>query len=189
MRRSLGRRVRIAGIVLGCLVLLIAGALAFIQSQQPTGFRFSRKSVMKTDVASLRACIEDVRELDGWLAHFSSPHDPPKVTFSPVTSGTGAWVERADSITTARMTLSEVTETSARFEVETKGRLGSTTSHADLSWTANRTSIEVEYAISAQLSGVPRLLWPVADLERRAGPDLERSLAQLEMCAVRRPSP
>jgi hypothetical protein len=189
MKGSFGRRVRVAGIVLGCLVLLVAGALAFIQSQQPTGFRFSRKRAMQVDGAALRACVEDVRELDGWLVHFAAPHDQPKVTLSAVTSGTGAWVERADSLTVGRMTLTELTETSAQYELVTTGRLGSTTSTGEVRWTAGRASLEVEYAISASLSGVPRLLWPVADLERRAGPDLERSLSQLEACAARHAKP
>lgn len=164
----------------GCL-LLAAGGLSALYASQPTSYRLSRARTIPASPEVIRPLFTDLRALDRWMKHFADPHDPPTVTWSPNTSGPGPWVERKDSVSTSRMTLEEVSPAGVRFTNENRGRFGTGRATVELLLKEKGpSSTEVEYVLSGNLSGVPRLLWSAVDLEGRVGPDLEQSLQRLE---------
>lgn len=170
------------------LVLLLVASISVLYALQPNSYRLVRSRTIPAARAAIRPCVVDLKVIDGWQVHLADPHDPPTVTFSPVTGGVGAWVERTDSRSTARTTIVDVvdneTESVVRLDHLGKGRFGSIESTLHYILRAHGAGTEVEYIISAPLSGLPRLLWPIADLERRVGPDMERALEQLETKCV-----
>lgn len=170
--------------IAGGLLLLVVAAISILYALQPTSYRLSRSRTMAAPVAAIRPCLVDVKVMDGWQLHFADPHDPPTFTFAPVTTGVGAWMERKDSTSSARTTIVEVTDSSVRLEHHNTGRFGSITSSIEYQLRERGGSTEVEYVLSAPLSGLPRLLWPIANLEKRIGPDLVKGLEQLETKCV-----
>lgn len=180
----MGRWLKVGAAVLGGLVLLSGGALSVVYSMQPDHYRFSRARTIPATAEVIRPHLTDVRELDAWLGGFADPHDPPVVTFSPVTSGVGAWIDRKDSRSSGRLTLSELTDARVRYDNETEGVFGKGRATLELLLTEKAGSTEVEYAVSGELHGVPRLLWSTVGLEARVGPDLVKALQRLEAKCV-----
>lgn len=180
---------RTASLIAAALFLVVLAGISVLYALQPNSYRLVRSRTTAAAPAAIRHCLVDLKVMEGWQLHFVDPHDPVTVTFSPVTSGVGAWVERKDSRSTARTTIVDVVEKGSesvvRLDHHGSGRFGSVDSTIHYILRARGTSTEVEYVISAPLSGLPRLLWPIADLERRVGPDMEKALEQLETkCAA-----
>ena len=132
---------------------------------------------------AIRPYLIDVRELDRWL---TDPHDPPVVTFSPVSSGVGAWVELKNHGSWSRMTLVEIGDSWVRYTIESQGSFGTGRSTLELFVTEQASGLnEVEYVVAGELHGVPRLLWSLVGLEERAGPDIDKALERLQReCAL-----
>lgn len=160
--------------------LVVGGGLlaAFIASQ-PTSYRITRTARIGCTPAALEPKLTDLRAIDGWMQHVDDPHEAPTVTFSPVTTGAGAWVERKDSRSVGRVELESVGPGAVRLASTTAGSLGTGRSTMELSWDEVEGGVEVELAVSGSLEGVRRALWPVADLERRVGQTLDESLRSL----------
>lgn len=178
----MARWLKVVGVVFACVMLLSAAGVTLVYTAQPTSYRVSRIRTMPVPADVLRPHLVDLRAMNAWVKHFADPHDPPHFTFSTNSSGVGAWVERADSESTSRMTIDEVTPTSVRLSNVNHGRFG--TGHATVELLLREkgaASTEVEYALGGTLSGVPRLLWPVVELERTVGPQLSESLERLEV--------
>ncbi len=167
-------------------LLLVGGALSAVYAMQPDHYRFSRARTIAAAPAVIRPHLTDVRELDAWLGGFADPHDPPVITFSAVSSGVGAWIDRKDSRSSGRMTLVEIADSRVRYTNESHGSFG--TGHSTLEFVLTEKapgSTEVEYVVSGDLHGVPRLLWSLVGLEKRVGPDLDKALEKLAReCAV-----
>lgn len=170
--------------IAGGLLLLVVAAISILYALQPSSFRLSRSRTIPASAGAIRPCLVDLKVMERWQVHFADPHDPPTVTFSAVTSGVGAWVERKDTTSTGRTTMVEVTDSTVRMEHVNEGRLGTGKSTVEYLLRERGTSTEVEYAIFSPLSGLPRLLWPIANLEKRIGPDMVKALEQLETKCV-----
>jgi len=178
---------RKASLIAAALVLLVFAGISVLYALQPNSYRLTRSRTIAASASAIRPCLVDFKLMEGWQTQIAAPHDPPTVTFSPVTSGVGAWRERKDSIGSGRTELVEITESSVRLRHVNQGRFGSITSTVDFLLRERGTSTEVEYVIAAPISGLPRLLWPIADLENRIGPDMVKALEQLEAkCAAAR---
>ncbi|MBL8923464.1 MAG: SRPBCC family protein [Myxococcaceae bacterium] len=176
---------KVVAAVIGGL-LLAAGGLGALLASQPSSYRLSRVRTIPVSSEVIRPLITDLRAHDRWMKHFADPHDPPATTFSANTTEPGAWVERKDSVSASRMTLDEVSASGVRFTNENRGRFGTGRATVELLLRQKGpSSTEVEYVLSGELSGVRRLLWSAVDLEERVGPDLERSLDQLEHACAR----
>lgn len=173
------RWLRIVGIVVVSSSLLVLGSLGALFAAQPTSFRIARVRTVPVSPDVLVPLITDVREVHGWFPQFADPHDPPTVTFSADTVGVGAWVERRDSTSWSHFELDAVTPSSARYTNENHGKFG--TGHAVTEFTLKQVaaSTDVELAVSGELTGMLRMLWPIANLESKIGPDLDKALAQL----------
>lgn len=165
-------------------MLLVVATVSVLYALQPSSYRLSRVRTIAAPAASIRPCLVDLKMMEGWQVHFADPHSPPTVTFSAVTSGVGAWVERKDLSSTARTTMTEVTDDAVRLAHVNEGRLGTGKSTIEYLLREHGTSTDVEFAIFSPLSGLPRLLWPIADLEKRVGPDMVKGLEQLETKCV-----
>lgn len=171
------------------LVLLVVAGISVLYALQPNSYRLVRSRTIAAPAAAIRPCLTDLKVMEGWQVHFVDPHDPPTVTFSSVTNGVGAWVERRDTRSKGRTKIVDVvdngTEWVVRLDHDGSGRFGSIQSTIHYILRERGTSTAVEHIISAPISGLPRLLWPIADLERRVGPDMEKALEQLETkCAL-----
>lgn len=179
---------RTASLVATGLVLLVLAGIPVLYALQPNSYRLVRSRTIRASAAAIRPCLVDLKVMEGWQIHFADPHDPPTVTFSSVTSGVGAWVERRDRRRKVRTKIVDVvdnaTESVVRLEHDGSGRFGSVQSTIHYIVRERGTSTEVENVISAPISGLPRLLWPIADLENRVGPDMSRALEQLETRCV-----
>jgi carbon monoxide dehydrogenase subunit G len=176
---------KVSGAVGVGFVVLVGGALSAVYAMQPDHYRFSRSRTIAATPAVIRPHLVDVRELDAWLGGFADPHDPPVITFSAVSSGVGAWIDRKDSRSSGRMTLVELTDTRVRFTNESQGSFG--TGHSTLEFLLTEKapgSTGVEYVVSGDLHGVPRLLWSLVGLEKRVGPDLDKALLKLDAKCV-----
>ncbi|MDP3500119.1 MAG: SRPBCC family protein [Myxococcales bacterium] len=181
----MSRWLKVGGAVALGFLLLVGGALSAVYAMQPDHFRFSRSRTIAAAPAVIRPHLIDVRELHAWLGGFADPHDPPVITFSTVSSGVGAWVERKDSRSLGRMTLAEVADSQVRYTNESHGSFG--TGHSSLEFVLTEKapgSTQVEYVVSGDLHGVPRLLWSVVGLEKRMGPEFDEKLQKLEAKCV-----
>lgn len=183
---GMSRWLKVGGAVALGFLVLVGGALAAVYAMQPDHFRFSRSRTIAAPASVIRPYLIDVRELDAWLGGFADPHDPPVVTFSAVTSGVGAWIDRKDSRSWSRMTLVEIGASWVRYTNESHGSFGTGHSTLELFVTEQASGVnEVEYVVAGELHGVPRLLWSLVGLEKRVGPDLDKALEKLAReCAV-----
>lgn len=169
---------KVGGAVAVGFLVLVGGALSAVYAMQPDHYRFKRSRTMGGGADLIRPYLIDVRELDRWLA---DPHDPSVVTFSAVSSGVGAWIERKDSRSWSRMTLVEIGDSWVRYSNESHGSFGTGHSTLELFVTEQASgSNEVEYVVAGELHGVPRLLWSLVGLEERAGPDIDKALERLQ---------
>lgn len=176
---------KVGGVVVVGFLVLVGGALSAVYAMQPDHFRFSRSRTIAAAPAVIRPHLVDVKSLDAWLGGFADPHDPPVVTFSAVSSGVGAWIERRDSRGSGRMTLVELTDVRVRYTNESRGSFG--TGHSTLEFVLTEKapgSTEVEYVVSGDLHGVPRLLWSLVGLEKRMGPEIDEKLHTLDAKCV-----
>ena len=172
---------KVGGAVALGFVLLVGGALSAVYAMQPDHYRFKRSRTISGGAAVIRPYLVDVRELDRWLGGFADPHDPPVVTFSAVSTGVGAWIERKDSRSWSRMTLVEIGDSWVRYTNESHGSFGVGHSTLELFVTEQASGLnEVEYVVAGELHGVPRLLWSLVGLEKRVGPDLDKALERLQ---------
>ena len=173
----MSRWLKVSAAVAVGFLLLVGAALSAVYAMQPDHYRFKRSRTISARAASIRPYLIDVRDLDRWL---TDPHDPPVVTFSPVSSGVGAWIELKNYGSWSRMTLVEIGDSWVRYTIETDGSFGVGRSTLELFVTEQASgSNEVEYVIAGELQGVPRLLWSLVGLEDRAGPDIDKALERL----------
>ena len=177
---------KVGGAVAVGFLVLVGGALSAVYAMQPDHYRFSRARTIAAPASVIRPYLVDVRELDGWLGGFADPHDPPVVTFSAVSSGVGAWIERKYSRGSGRMTLAELSDSRVRYTNESQGSFGTGRSTLEfLFFEQEGGSTEVECVVAGELHGVPRLLWSLVGLEKRAGPDLDKALQKLDVKCAR----
>lgn len=183
----MARLLRILAVGFVVLLVLVSGLFAAIYAAQPSSYRIARRAKVPCTVASLQPKVTDLRAIDGWMRHHDDPHDPPVVTFSPTTSGPGAWAERKDSQSVGRIELASVAADRVVLQSTNDGRLGTGRATTEIVWFDSPAGLEVELAVGGELSGLRRALWPVVNLEGRVGPTLEHSLVQLSAACRENP--
>jgi hypothetical protein len=170
-------------------VLLFTGTVAAVYAMQPSSYRIARSRLIHATPAEVLPELVDLRRFDAWSEHMGNPDDPPSITFSANPVGVGAYMDWKDSMTTSRLTLKEVSEHGVRFESVQAARLGVTTVTKEVVLTPKGDDTEVALVVSAPMSGLPRLLWPVVDLERRVSPSMDDALKRLETLVAPQSTP
>lgn len=155
------------------MLAVLAGGCALALFLQPATYRIERTRRIAVRADRARAVLEDVRE----LAACCTPGTAGAPTFSEPTRGPGAWVEWRAEGRRARATLEQVSAARVSIRYDLPG--ASSRQIVDLR--AAGTQTDVTWAIEGDKSGLlQRVLWPVANLDARVGPDIERAIAGLE---------
>lgn len=172
-------RIVLAGL-LALVALFVLGMVALYLAQ-PTSYRIARTRTVSAAPDAVAAHLTDVRAFVAWEPWAPAPGEHPIVTFSPTTSGVGAWVERRVGSSASRVTLTEVAPDHVVFANVTEGALGGGASEQrfDLR-AAPGGGTEITWALSGELHALPRMLWPFVQLERRVGPEMDAALGRLD---------
>jgi hypothetical protein len=176
--------VRWARIVVGGIVSfvgLVVLGLVLVYVAQPTSYRIVRSHVIAAPPDVVMGHLSDLRAFEAWDPWPSLPGSTaPTITFSPTTSGVGAWVERRDPHGSARSTITSLTPDRIVMTNVTDASLGTGGSTQTFELRTMARGTQVDWVLSSELHGLPRLLWPIAGLEGRVGPDMDLALTRLE---------
>ncbi len=167
-----------ARILVGCgglvaFVLLLGAAIFWLQ---PTSYRIARTRVVSARPAEVRALLGDMSRLSALDPRFG-PHVAGRtLRFSAGPPGSGTWLESSGPGGTARLTLLSATDDLVELASANDGVPGATV-RFELRPVAAGT--EVTLAVSNEMSGLARALWPFANLEGRIAPHLGETLDRL----------
>jgi len=175
-----------ARIVVGIVFSLVGVALAalvLLYFAQPTSYRFSRTRTIVAPRERVMSHLSELHAFEAWDPWASMPTDPPTVTYSPVSSGVGAWVDRRDSHGGARTTITSITADRVEMTNTTFGGLGGNTSTQSFELRDSAGGTEVTWSLGADLHGLARMLWPFVHLEESAGRDMDEALVRLDQAS------
>lgn len=165
------------------LVGLVALGVVLLYVSSPTSYRIARTRTIAAPPSRVMAQLSDLRAYEAWTPFPPTPGVTPTLTYSPVTSGVGAWVDRRDELGGARITIASVARDRIELTDETSGSLGTGASRQIFELRAVPAGTEVTWALTGDLSGVPRLLWRLVRLEARVGPEMETALSRLDQAS------
>jgi hypothetical protein len=177
MRRMLGSIL----LTLALILVVLTSAFGVLFVLQPTSFRIARTRTISAPPARIAGLLGDVRSLASLEPHFGSTDPTATVTFSPVTTGVGAWMELHGEAGTSRLTLVSVSDARVELENENDGAPDG----AELTFELRpvEAGTEVTLVLSNDLHGVGRALWPFLDLEGLVAPRMESTLNHLDAAA------
>lgn len=167
-----------------CALGLVLLALALF-SAQPHSYRIARTRTIAAPSAHVMAQLSDLRAFEAWDPWPAEPGMRPLVTYSPVASGVGAWVDRRDRSGGARTTITSLTSDQIELSNVTSGAFGSGASTQTFALSESGSSTTVTWTLSSDLHGLGRLLWPFVNLEARVGPEMDAALSRLDRAATR----
>ena len=170
------------GVLVG-FVLVAALGLVGIYVAQPTSFRIARTRTIAAPPERVMAHLSDLRAYEAWTPFPPSPGVHPTTTFSPSTSGVGAWVDRRDEVGGAHITITLVSSDRVELSNVTSGSFGEGASRQTFELRSTPTGTEVTWSLSSDLHGLARLLWPFVHLEARVGPEMEAALGRLDQAS------
>ncbi len=158
--------------MLGLLVLYLS---------QPASYRIDRTRTLSAPPARVATFVTDLRTFESWDPWPSMTPVPPSISYSAVSAGVGAWVERRDADGSgARTTIVSITPERIEMDnVTFGGRLGGA-SHQTFELRTSGTGTELTWAISSELHGLARLLWPFVHLETLVHRSMDEALSRLD---------
>jgi carbon monoxide dehydrogenase subunit G len=160
---------------------LIASGVLYLS--QPTSYRIARTRTIAAPPAAVLAQLSDLRAFVAWEPWMALPGEHPEVTFSPDTHGVGAWVERRVGSSGTRTTILEVASDRVVMSNATSGPLGSGASRQTFTLRVVPEGTDVTWALTADLHGLTRALWPFVHLEESVGPAMEAGLSRLDQAS------
>lgn len=185
MAASTARWVRVSvGVLSACVGVVILAAIGLFFAQ-PTHYRLERARSVAAPSSAVLAQITDLRALEAWQPWVSSPSTPPTVTFSPATSGVGAWVHHTDGTSSGRTTIVSIAADRVVMRHESMGVFGGAVSEQTFSLRVlGPSETEVRWSHESDLAGLARALWPFLDVPGRIEPEMDAGLARLEVAAT-----
>ena len=172
-------------VLAGGLACTLAG-LAIFYAAQPTSFRVSRSRTIHASSAEVRAQLWDLRAFEAWDPWPRLGATTPTVTYGPIASGIGAWVERAEGSSRARTSIVRATDTTIEMQNETSGGLGSGSSQQIFELADAPGGTRVTWTFQNEMHGLARFLYPFVRIEQRLGPEMETGLGRLEAAVMGR---
>lgn len=159
--------------MLGVFVLYLA---------QPASYRIDRTRTLTAPPARIAMFVTDLRTFESWDPWPSTTGVPPSISYSAVSAGVGAWVERrdADGIGARTAIVSITPERIEMDNVTFGGPFGGGSSHQTFELRASGTGTELTWALSGELHGLARLLWPFVHLETSVHRSMDEALSRLD---------
>lgn len=167
----------------GSALLSVLSVLALYLAQ-PTSYRIARTRTIAAPAEAVRAHLVDLRAFEAWTPWEPSPGVVPTTTFSAVTTGVGAWVDRRDAHGGSHTTITAIAPDHVEMENATHGALGEGHSTQTFTLREHDGQTDVEWALGSDLSGLARLLWPFVHLEATAGARMDAALGRLDAAVV-----
>jgi hypothetical protein len=175
--------VRWARWLAGGLFLLVGVAvvgLLLLYALQPSSYRIARTRTITAPASLVMAHLSDVRALEAWDPWTALPGAHVTTTFSPASSGVGAWVERRDDSGGSRTTITALAADRIEMQNTTDGPFGTGASTQTFALSETPSGTEVTWTLASDLHGLARLLWPFVHLEARIAPEMDRALSRLD---------
>jgi hypothetical protein len=163
-----------------CLSLLASTAFYFAQ---PSSYRIARTRTVAAPPTAVLAHLSAVRAFVAWEPWPALPHERPQVTFSQVSAGVGAWVDRRVAGSGTRTTITAVAADRVEMSNATSGPLGTGASTQTFELRAVPEGTEVTWTLRSDLHGLARALWPFVHLEETVGPEMEAALGRLDQAS------
>ncbi len=162
------------------LVGLVVLGLGALYVAQPASYRIARSRTIAAPPALVMAQLADLHAFAAWDPWPAEPGTVPSVTFSTLRTGVGAWIDRRDAHGGSRTTITALTSDHIEMSNATAGSLGGAESMQSFELRATAGGTEVTWALSADLHGLGRLLWPFVHLEQHVAPDMDAALSRLD---------
>jgi hypothetical protein len=165
-------------LAIGCggLVLLVLGAAVTLFALQPTSYRIARTRSVAARPADVRALLADMSRLASIEPRLGPPDARRTLRHSVGPPGPSTWLEASGSGETTRLTLVSATDDLVELASSTDGVPGAA---VRFELRATSTGTEVTFAISNEMHGLARALWPFVGLDARVGPHMEGTLERL----------
>jgi uncharacterized protein YndB with AHSA1/START domain len=179
------RALRRIAIALAAVPLIALVALGSLYVAQPTSFSVTRTRTIAAPPDRVMAQLSDLRAFEAWHPWPPEPGATPSVTFSTVSTGLGAWMERRDPYGGARTTIRSLDADHVVMTNETLGSLGGNVSTQSFTLRGTSAGTEVSWSFGAGLHGLARLIWPFVRVDQRLPMEMDAGLDRLERAVVR----